>query len=171
MNKIIKNRIIYNCYSNDKSKITSNIKSTSTKSTIKNLNNVLGVEEIIPKPLKLDLSNNEKTKVVLVVKPEFDYFKFAELINGRCASLGILLGKVEYMISDNNMYTQLTTEIDTNVFYLLFNFSIISCISLLSFHELKEDDFVMDVEDFFHKFSMLIWLVNIPIVLYYYLCD
>jgi len=164
MNRIIKNRII--CCNNGNQ--FNNNGNNNQKNTIKNLNKVLGVEELKQESLKIVKKIDPITIEELQEEIKFDYLKFAELINGRCASLAILLGKIEYTNSGHNMYTQLTTQVDTNIFYLLFNFSILSCITLITIDQLKEENMIVEVEDFFHKFNMLIWLVNIPVICYYY---
>jgi len=182
MNKLIRNRFYYSCGNTGSNnplrntyipptKTVCTVGTGNNKNTINNLNKVLGVLEVPPEKLEIIkiepvINDEEETNI--------EYIRLAEIVNGRCASLGVILGRIKYVLTGESMYTQLTTDVDTNFFYFFLIFPIITSITLMTIDNLVNpinDDhkFKNEIEDFFHKFNMLIWLVNVPIVLFYIL--
>jgi hypothetical protein len=59
-------------------------------------------------PLKVICSAS--TKVVQQTVPEFDYIKFAETVNGRCAMQGFIWGSVKEAITHESIMQQVLTK-------------------------------------------------------------
>jgi hypothetical protein len=127
------------------------------KNTIKNLDLVLGIKPLPPlQPLQ--------PKVVKVVPPpppvKVDYFKFAEIVNGRCATLGLV---INYMDSGHDMYTQITTDPVQNFMALLGITMVMSSITLYTFDKRDESALPENLEQVTGNFNMLSWFINLVI--------
>lgn len=129
------------------------------KNTIKNLDSVLGIKPLPP-----------QIKVVKVVPPplpppvKVDYFKFAEVVNGRCATLGLVIGKFNYMNSGHDMYTQITTDPVQNFMALLGITMVMSSITLYTFDKRDESEIPESLEQVTGNFNMLSWFINLVIM-------
>jgi len=129
------------------------------KNTIKNLDSVLGIKPLPP-----------QIKVVKVVPPpppppvKVDYFKFAEVVNGRCATLGLVIGKFNYMNSGHDMYTQITTDPVQNFMALLGITMVMSSITLYTFDKRDESALPENLEQVTGNFNMLSWFINLVIM-------
>jgi hypothetical protein len=145
----------------------------STKQTITNLNSVLNITQILPvivKPVPIVKIVDKSTKVInFNLDFEFDYLKYAEVVNGRCASLGIILGKISYTSTGNDIHTQIVNQ--DIIFPLLGILFTISSISLINYQHLVAEvneniKFSGKFELNYHRWNMIIWMFNIPLIFY-----
>ena len=60
-------------------------------------------------PLKV-LCNASTSKAAQSTKPEFDYIKFAETVNGRCAMQGFIWGSVKEAMTHESIMQQVFTK-------------------------------------------------------------
>jgi hypothetical protein len=128
------------------------------KNTIKNLDLVLGIKPLPP-----------KIKVVKTIPPppppkievpKVDYFKFAEVVNGRCATLGLVIGKFNYMNSEH-----VTPDPVQNFMALLGITMVMSSITLYTFDKRDESALPENLEQVTGNFNMLSWFINLIIIL------
>ena len=137
--------------------------------TIKNLDLVLGIKPLtyqetpkIPKqpPKAIQQQNNYSFPIA-----DQDYFNFAELVNGRCATLGLVMGKVNYTMTESNMYTQLTTDPVQNIMLLLAITMVMSSVTLVTFDKRNEENVLEEFEQAILYLGMTSWLINLTIML------
>jgi hypothetical protein len=137
--------------------------------TIKNLDLVLGIKPLtyeqtprIPKqpPTAKKQQNNYSFPI-----SDQGYFKFAELVNGRCATLGLVMGKVNYTMTESNMYTQLTTDPVQNIMLLLAITMVMSSVTLVTFDKRNEENVLEEFEQVILYLGMTSWLINLTIML------
>jgi len=118
-----------------------------------------------PKPVAKVIYKKEKDLVLANAK--FDYYKFAERVNGRCATLGIgpaVTIEISSTNTKDHLYDQLFNGPDNYI--LLFGvFLIVICISV----ETLNNDIKNEGLDLFEKYlgrtTMLIWGVNLSFIL------
>jgi len=117
--------------------------------TIKNLDAVLGVKPVVatterkvvkPKPAKA------------VEKPKIDYFKFAEVVNGRCAMFGTIIG---------HQYTH--DDPVHNIMVMLGITMVMSSITMYTFDKRDESAVPENLEQVTGNFNMLSWFINLII--------
>ena len=146
---------------------------TNLIQTIKNLDSVLGVTPLPPfhqQPIVVRQATVAKqpAKAVKLPKkqeiPKLDYFKFAEVVNGRCATLGLLLGRINYIQTGHDMYTQVTTYPLENFMLMLGNAMIISTISLYTFEKRDDKNIAEEFEQITGNFFMINWLINLSLL-------
>ena len=131
------------------------------KNTIKYLDLVLGIKPLPPQPLKVVKVVPPPPKIEV---PKVDYFKFAEVVNGRCATLGLVLGKFNYINSGHDMYTQITTDPVQNFMALLGITMVMSSITLYTFDKRDESALPENLEQVTGNFNMLSWFINLIIM-------
>ena len=137
--------------------------------TIKNLDAVLGVKPLPPfQQSQQPKVVKQPVKAVTIPQklelPKLDYFKFAEVVNGRCATLGLLLGRINYIQTGHDMYTQITTYPLENFMLMLGNAMIISTISLYTFEKRDDKNIAEEFEQITGNFFMINWLINLSIL-------
>ena len=97
-----------------------------------------------------------------------DYYNFAERVNGRCATLGIVPA-VSIATSSTNtevhMYEKLFNEPEYNYILLLSIFLIVTCISVETIDNDIENESVDLFEKYLGRTTMLIWGVNLSFIL------
>ena len=98
-------------------------------------------------------------------KFKFDYFKFAEVINGRAATLGIISGKVVYTVTGSDFYTQIFSDPVSDLIVILGITMLISPISLYTFDKRNENDFFENLERVVGNWNMLSWFMNLTIMI------
>jgi hypothetical protein len=75
----------------------------------------------------------------------------------------MLLGKLNYTSTGNDIYTQI---IDHDTIFPFFGILFtISSISLFSYSKLNNNNFLEELEDVYHKWNMIIWMFNIPLII------
>ena len=137
--------------------------------TIKNLDAVLGVKPLPPlQQSQQPTVVRQPVKAVTIPQklelPKLDYFKFAEVVNGRCATLGLLLGRINYIQTGHDMYTQITTYPLENFMLMLGNAMIISTISLYTFEKRDDKNIAEEFEQITGNFFMINWLINLSLL-------
>ena len=137
--------------------------------TIKNLDLVLGIKPLTyqetPKiPKKPPTANQQQNNYSFRITDQ-DYFKFAELVNGRCATLGLVMGKVNYTMTESNMYTQLTTDPVQNIMLLLAITMVMSSVTMVTFDKRNEENVLEEFEQVILYLGMTSWLINLTIML------
>lgn len=138
--------------------------------TIKNLDLVLGIkpltyEETPRIPKQPPKANQQQQNNYSFPISDQDYFKFAELVNGRCATLGLVMGKVNYTMTESNMYTQLTTDPVQNIMLLLAITMVMSSVTLVTFDKRNEENVLEEFEQVILYLGMTSWLINLTIML------
>ena len=146
---------------------------TNLIKTIKNLDAVLGVQPLPPfqqQPIVVRQATVAKqpAKAVKLSKkqeiPTINYFKFAEVVNGRCATLGLLLGRINYIQTGHDMFTQVTTYPLENFMLMLGNSMIISTITLYTYEKRDDKNIAEEFEEITGNFFMINWLINLTII-------
>ena len=137
--------------------------------TIKNLDSVLGIKPLTyeepPRIPKQPPNANQQQNNYSFPISDQDYFKFAELVNGRCATLGLVMGKVNYTMTESNMYTQLTMDPVQNIMLLLAITMVMSSVTLVTFDKRNEENVLEEFEQVILYLGMTSWLINLTIML------
>ena len=146
---------------------------TNLIQTIKNLDAVLGVQPLPPfqqqsQVVRQPTVSKQLVKSVTILQkkdlPKLDYFKFAEVVNGRCATLGLLLGRINYIQTGHDMFTQVTTYPLENFMLMLGNSMLISTITLYTYEKRNENNIAEEFEQITGNFFMINWLMNLSIL-------
>jgi hypothetical protein len=136
----------------------------------------LGLYKPKPKPKPFQLKKVQVTKPKPVAKviykeglvlTKFDYYKFVERVNGRCATLGICPAAAIAISSTNttgHLYEKLFNGPE-NYILLLGIFLIVIPISVETFNSDIENEFVDLFEKYLGRTTMLIWGVNLSFIL------
>jgi len=146
---------------------------TNLIQTIKNLDAVLGVQPLPPfhqqsQVVRQPTVSKQPVKSVTIPRkkdlPKLDYFKFAEVVNGRCATLGLLLGRINYIQTGHDMFTQVTTYPLENFMLMLGNSMLISTITLYTYEKRDDKNIAEEFEQITGNFFMINWLINLSIL-------
>ena len=146
---------------------------TNLIQTIKNLDAVLGVQPLPPfqqqsQVVRQPTVSKQLVKSVTIPQkkdlPKLDYFKFAEVVNGRCATLGLLLGRINYIQTGHDMFTQVTTYPLENFMLMLGNSMLISTITLYTYEKRNDKNIAEEFEQITGNFFMINWLINLSIL-------
>lgn len=131
--------------------------------TIKNLDLVLGIKPLTYQEIPRIPKQPPKAKQQPISKIE--YLKFAELVNGRCATLGIVMAKINYSLTEHVVYTQLTTDPVQNLMLLLAIAMVMSAVTLITFKKRNEQqEYLEEFEQIVLYFGMISWLINLTIM-------
>ena len=130
------------------------------------------------KSFKLGLHKHKPTIVRLkkaqVAKPiykkelisaKFDYYNFAERVNGRCATLGIGPAVTMAINTEDHLYDKLFNGPEYNYILLLSIFLIVICISVETLDNDIENESVDLFEKYLGRTTMLIWGINLSFIL------
>ena len=130
------------------------MKVSKTTNTIKNLNKVLGIEDLklLPPPAR----NHIVLKQPAV--EQLDYFKFVETVNGRCAIVGNIVGRALFKFSGESLGEQLLTNPDDTVFlFTTVTFTVIF-VSMMTVDKYKPASQLAQFEMFAGRWFMMGWL-------------
>jgi hypothetical protein len=100
-------------------------------------------------------NNNEK----------LDYLQFSEVVNGRCATVGLIAGKIIYDQTGHDMYTQIFIDPESNMFIALGLWFLMSSVSLATFQKYNHNNTLEFFERSFGQYNMLVWLVNLMMLI------
>lgn len=131
--------------------------------TIKNLDLVLGIKPLTYQETPRIPKQPPKAKQQQPIS-KIEYLKFAELVNGRCATLGIVMAKINYSLTEHVVYTQLTTDPVQNLMLLFAIAMVMSAVTLITFKKRNEQEELEEFEQIVLYFGMISWLINLTIM-------